>query len=132
MAITASAIRSGIPELNFKNVNGFILSDEFILSMYDKAAASLAVIDTSKIPHSVLEILTLYLAQHMLILEQKETITLTLPNNKEQWATRVKDLGLDDTIQGQMFKQFIRVYTNIFDTPEEQAAAPQRGYVIIS
>ena len=132
MAITTIQVRSGIPELNFKDVDGYILSDNTINDAIIRASTALSMVDLSKATIDVINLLTLYLSQHMLILEQKETTTLTLPNNKEQWAERMKDLGLDSTIQGQMFKQMIRIYTNIFDTPDEQSKLQQRGYVILS
>lgn len=131
-SITPSQVRSGIPELNFEDVDGYVLSDEMINEAIMRASTALSMADLSKATSGVIDLLTLYLTQHMLVLEQKETTVLNLPNNKEQWAERFKDLGLDSTIQGQMFKQLIRIYTNVFDTPEEQAKIPQRGYVIIS
>jgi len=125
-------VRAGISELNFKEINGeFVISDSIVNSKIDEAVIFLEDVTVS-IPNKVKEILTKYLAQHFLLMNLKETTSLSLPNNNENWKARLNDLALDQTIPGQNFRALIRKYTDDFATADEIANKKHHGLHLFS
>ena len=112
-------VRAGIAELNYKEINEeYVIPDSVINSKIDEAVIFMEDITVS-IPTKVKEILTKYLAQHFLLMNLKETTSLSLPNNNESWKARLNNLALDQTIPGQNFRALIIKYTDDFANAEE-------------
>ena len=125
-------IRAGVPELNFKEVDGtFIVKDVEIQLKYDESVIFLSDV-SANIPKNVKDILTKYLAQHLILMNMKETTSLSLPNNSESWKARLNDLALDQTVPGQNFRALIRKYTDDFATSEEVANKKHHGLKFFS
>ena len=120
-------VRLGIPELNYKEVDdSYITPDETIKLKLEEATIFMSDV-TQNIPVKIREILTKYLAQHFLLMNMRETTSLSLPNNSESWKSRLEALALDQTIPGQNFRALIRKYTNDFATAEEKANQKHHG-----
>ena len=125
-------VRAGIAELNYKEINEeYVIPDSVINSKIDEAVIFMEDITVS-IPTKVKEILTKYLAQHFLVMNLKETTSLSLPNNNESWKARLNNLALDQTIPGQNFRALIRKYTDDFATAEEIANKKHHGLKFFS
>nr|DAI39562.1 MAG TPA: hypothetical protein [Caudoviricetes sp.]DAT04585.1 MAG TPA: hypothetical protein [Caudoviricetes sp.] len=125
-------VRAGIAELNYKEINEeYVIPDSVINSKIDEAVIFMEDITVS-IPNKVKEILTKYLAQHFLLMNLKETTSLSLPNNNESWKARLNNLALDQTIPGQNFRALIRKYTDDFATAEEIANKKHHGLKFFS
>jgi hypothetical protein len=125
-------VRAGIAELNYKEINEeYVIPDSVINSKIDEAVIFMEDITVS-IPTKVKEILTKYLAQHFLLMNLKETTSLSLPNNNESWKARLNNLALDQTIPGQNFRALIRKYTDDFATAEEIANKKHHGLKFFS
>ena len=125
-------VRAGISELNFKEINcEFVISYSIVNSKIDEAVIFLEDVTVS-IPNKVKEILTKYLAQHFLLMNLKETTSLNLSNNNENWKARLNDLALDQTIPGQNFRALIRKYTDDFATADEIANKKHHGLHLFS
>lgn len=125
-------IRVGIVELTAKEVDGsYIISDDVIVAKRDDAIVFLADL-SSKIPASVKQILIKYLTQHLILMNLKETTSLSLPNNSESWKAKESDLALDQTVPGQNFRALIRKYTNEYETPDDLAKQKHHGLKFFS
>lgn len=125
-------VRAGIAELNYKEINKeYVIPDSVINSKIEEAVIFMEDITVS-IPNKVKEILTKYLAQHFLLMNLKETTSLSLPNNNESWKARLNNLALDQTIPGQNFRALIRKYTDDFATAEEIANKKHHGLKFFS
>ena len=125
-------VRAGIAELNYKEINEeYVIPESVINSKIDEAVIFMEDITVS-IPNKVKEILTKYLAQHFLLMNLKETTSLSLPNNNESWKARLNNLALDQTIPGQNFRALIRKYTDDFATAEEIANKKHHGLKFFS
>ena len=125
-------VRAGIAELNYKEINEeYVIPDSVINSKIDEAVIFMEDITVS-IPNKVKEILTKYLAQHFLLMNLKETTSLSLPNNNESWKARLNNLALDQTIPGQNFRALISKYTDDFATAEEIANKKNHGLKFFS
>lgn len=129
MAVTVDEVRKNIPELNYTEVNGdFIIKDADIQIALDEAVVLISNIrlkSSNSIPAATRDILIRYLAQHISVMNLKETTSLSLPNNSEGWKAKLNDLNLDQTVPGQMFKTLISNYTDDFASAEELATRPQ-------
>lgn len=125
-------IRAGVPELNYKEVDGtYVISDIDIQIKYDEAVVFMSEVE-AKMSSDIKRILTKYLTQHLVLMNRAETTSLSLPNNNESWKSKLSNLGLDQTIPGQNFRALIRKYTDDFATASEIANKKHHGLKFFS
>ena len=129
-------VRLGIPELNYTNVaDEYIVIDEIIQASIDDAKIfmeNIQYVNDLGIPTGEYKVLTKYLAQHLAIMNLKQTTSLSLTNNSESWRAVLNDIGLDQTVPGQNFKVIMRKYTDDFENPDDLANKPQHFAVFFS
>lgn len=134
--LTVKEVRVGIPELNSTDVEGlYYVKDEDVQSAIDDSTVfmeNIQYVNDLGIPAGEYKVLTKYLAQHLSIMNFKQTTSLNLTNNSESWRAVLNGLGLDQTIPGQTFKAIIKKYTDDFENPDDLAKKPQHFAVFFS
>lgn len=134
--LTVKIIRVGIPELNATDVEDmYYVSDEVIQTAIEDASVfmeNIQYVNELGIPPKEYNVLRKYLAQHLSIMNLKQTISLNLTNNSESWKAILTDLGLNQTMPGQNFKAIIKKYTDDFENPDDLAKKPQHFAVFFS
>ena len=135
-ALTVKEVRVGIPELNSTDVEGlYYVKDEDVQSAIGDSTVfmeNIQYVNDLGIPTGEYKVLTKYLAQHLSIMNFKQTTSLNLTNNSESWRAILNGLGLDQTIPGQTFKAIIKKYTDDFENPDDLAKKPQHFAVFFS
>lgn len=125
-------IRVGIDILEKKEADGtYYVPDATLLEYIDNAIIFLSTSDI-KMSSDVKIVALKYLAQHLFLMAQRETASISLPNNSESWNSRVAGLRLDQTVQGQMFKEIMNKYTDDFESASDLASKPQHFIKIFS
>jgi hypothetical protein len=129
-------VRLGIPELNLTNAaDEYTVDDNTVQVAIDDAKIfmeNIQYVNDLGIPTGEYKVLTKYLAQHLAIMNLKQTTSLSLTNNSESWRAVLNGLGLDQTIPGQNFKAIIRKYTDDFENSDDLANKPQHFAVFFS
>ena len=135
-ALTVKEVRVGIPELNYTDVEGlYKVQDSDVQSAINDSTVfmeNIQYVNDLGIPTGEYKVLTKYLAQHLSIMNFKQTTSLNLTNNSESWRAILNGLGLDQTIPGQTFKAIIKKYTDDFENPDDLAKKPQHFAVFFS
>lgn len=134
--LTIKEVRIGIPELNATDVEDiYYVNDETVQAAINDSGVfmeNIQYVNELGIPTGEYNVLKKYLAQHLAIMNLKQTTSLGLTNNSESWRAVLNDLGLDQTIPGQNFKAIIRKYTDDFENPDDLAKKPQHFAVFFS